>query len=69
MSIQESILHKAQRAVKLTGPELSIVIGYLLTKVESLENELKEISAHRPTSTKATKRNVSTTRVSGESDS
>tara|TARA_R100001509_G_C4799199_1_gene192474 strand:- start:322 stop:531 length:210 start_codon:yes stop_codon:yes gene_type:complete len=69
MSIQESILHKAKRAVKLSDAELSIVVVHMLTKIEELENELEKVSANRPTRTKATKRNVPTTGVSGQTDS
>lgn len=67
--VKETILNKALKSVKLTDAELSIVIGHLLYKIEELENELKEISADRQPRTKTTKRNVSTPRVSGESDS
>ena len=67
--VKETILNKAQKAVKLTDAELSIVIGHLLVEIEELKNELKEVSANRQPRTKTTKRNVSTSRVSGESDS
>lgn len=67
--VKETILNKALKSVKLTDAELSIVIGHLLSKIEELENELKEISADRQPRTKTVKRNVSTSRVSGESDS
>ena len=67
--VKETILNKAQKAVKLTDAELSIVIGHLLTEIEELKNELKEVSANRQPRAKATKRNVSTSGVSGESNS
>jgi|TARA_R100000081_G_C4706457_1_gene110467 hypothetical protein len=67
--VKETILSKAQKAVKLSDAELSIVIGHLLVEVEELKNELKEISNNRQPRTKTTKRNVSTPRVSRESDS
>jgi len=67
--VKETILNKAQKAVKLSDAELSIVIGHLLTEIEELKNELKEVSVNRQPRTKATKRNVSTSGVSGESNS
>ena len=67
--VKETILNKAQKAVKLTDAELSIVIGHLLVEIEELKNELKEVSVNRQPRTKAIKRNVSTTGVSGESNS
>tara|TARA_R100001163_G_scaffold49300_1_gene37035 strand:- start:2100 stop:2312 length:213 start_codon:yes stop_codon:yes gene_type:complete len=67
--VKETILNKAQKAVKLSDAELSIVIGHLLTEIEELKNELKEVSANRQPRAKATKRNVSTSGVSGESNS
>ena len=67
--VKETILNKAQKAVKLSDAELSIVIGHLLTEIEELKNELKEVSANRQPRAKAAKRNVSTSGVSGESNS
>jgi len=74
--VKETIISKAQKAVKLSDAELSIVIGHLLIEndkcneqIEELRNELKEVSNNRQPRTKATKRNVPTTGVSGESDS
>ena len=74
--VKETILSKAQKAVKLSDAELSIVIGHLLVEndrcneqIEELRNELKEISANRQPRTKAAKRNVPATRVSGEGHS
>ena len=67
--VKETILNKAQKAVKLSDAELSIVIGHLLTEIEELKNELKEVSVNRQPRAKATKRNVSTSGVSGESNS
>lgn len=67
--VKETILNKAQKAVKLTDAELSIVIGHLLVEIEELKNELKEVSVNRQPRTKAVKRNVPTTRVSGEGNS
>ncbi len=68
MTIQESVLHKAQRAVKLTDAELSMVIVRLLRKIEDLENAIKEISTHRSSGNKTAKRNVSSSRVSRQTD-
>ena len=67
--VKETIINKAQKAVKLTDAELSIVLGHLLLEIEELKNEVKELSTNRQPRTKATKRNVPATRVSGESDS
>ena len=67
--VKETILSKAQKAVKLSDAELSIVIGHLLVEVEELKNELKEISNNRQPRTKTTKRNVPTSGVSGEGNS
>jgi regulator of replication initiation timing len=74
--VKETILNKALKAVKLTDAELSIVIGHLLhenehrlLEIEELKNELEKVSSNRQPRTKTTKRNVSTTGVSGESDS
>ena len=74
--VKETILNKAQKAVKLSDAELSIVIGHLLQEnehrlleIEELKNELKEVSANRQPRAKATKRNVSTSGVSGEGNS
>ena len=74
--VRETILNKALKSVKLTDAELSIVIGHLLREndkrlleIEELKNELEKVSNDRQPSTKTTKRNVSTTRVSGKSDS
>lgn len=67
--VKETILNKALKAVKLTDAELSIVIGHLLVEIEELKNELEKVSSNRQPRTKTTKRNVSTTGVSGESDS
>jgi uncharacterized small protein (DUF1192 family) len=67
--VKETILNKAQKAVKLSDAELSIVIGHLLAEIEELKNELKEVSVNRQPRAKATKRNVSTSGVSGESNS
>lgn len=71
-----TILNKALKSVKLTDAELSIVIGHLLREndkclleIEELKNELEKVSNDRQPITKTTKRNVSTTRVSGKSDS
>ena len=73
---KSTIVHKAQRAVKLTDSELTIVITELLStqealtsRVEELENEIKKLSVSRSTRSKAAKRNVPATGVSGESDS
>lgn len=73
---KETVIHKAQRAVKLTDSELTIVLSDLLhtnqsliARLEELENEVKKLSVSRSTSNKTTKRNVSTTRVSREGDS
>ena len=74
--VKETILSKAQKAVKLSDAELSIVIGHLLVEndrcneqIEELRNELKEVSANRQPRAKATKRNVPATGVSGEGHS
>tara|TARA_R100000458_G_scaffold51896_1_gene53047 strand:+ start:282 stop:515 length:234 start_codon:yes stop_codon:yes gene_type:complete len=74
--VKETIINKAQKAVKLSDAELSIVIGHLLVEnekcneqIEELRNELKEVSANRQPRAKTAKRNVPATRVSGESDS
>ena len=67
--VKETILNKAQKAVKLSDAELSIVIGHLLTEIEELKNELKEVSVNRQPRAKTTKRNVSTSGVSGEGNS
>tara|TARA_R100000005_G_C4923461_1_gene155665 strand:+ start:311 stop:544 length:234 start_codon:yes stop_codon:yes gene_type:complete len=74
--VKETILNKAQKAVKLNDAELSIVIGHLLQEneqrlleIEELKNELKEVSAHRQPRAKTTKRNVPAARVSGQTDS
>ncbi len=67
--VKETILNKAQKAVKLTDAELSIVIGHLLVEIEELKNELKEVSANRQPRAKTAKRNVPTTGVSGQTDS
>ena len=67
--VKETIINKAQKAVALTPAELSIVLGHLLEEIEELKNELKEVSVNRQPRTKAVKRNVPTTRVSGEGNS
>lgn len=67
--VKETILNKAQKAVKLTDAELSIVIGHLLVEIEELKNELKEVSVNRQPRTKTVKRNVPATGVSRESNS
>mgnify|MGYP003115427856 FL=1 len=73
---KSTIVHKAQRAVKLTDSELTIVITELLStqealtsRVEELENEIKKLSVSRSTRSKAAKRDVPTIGVSGEGDS
>tara|TARA_R100000458_G_C8255469_1_gene231642 strand:+ start:921 stop:1154 length:234 start_codon:yes stop_codon:yes gene_type:complete len=73
---KETVIHKAQRAVKLTDSELTIVLSELLynyqaltSKVEELENEIKKLSVPRSTRGKAAKRDVPTIGVSGEGDS
>ena len=67
--VKETIINKAQKSVKLTDAELSIVLGHLLVEIEELKNEVKELSTNRQPRAKATKRNVPTTGVSGEGDS
>tara|TARA_R100000278_G_C5387118_1_gene134674 strand:- start:248 stop:481 length:234 start_codon:yes stop_codon:yes gene_type:complete len=74
--VKETILNKAQQAVKLTDAELSIVIGHLLEQneqrlleIEELKNEVKELSANRQPRAKTVKRNVPATGVSGEGNS
>ena len=74
--VKETIINKAQKAVRLTDAELSIVIGHLLIenekcheKIEELKNEVKELSTNRQPRAKATKRNVPATGVSREGDS
>ena len=67
--VKETIINKAQKAVKLTDAELSIVIGHLLVEIEELKSELKEVSVNRQPLTKAVKPNVPTTGVSGEGNS
>tara|TARA_R110002012_G_scaffold12690_8_gene56130 strand:+ start:96 stop:308 length:213 start_codon:yes stop_codon:yes gene_type:complete len=67
--VKETIINKAQKSVKLTDAELSIVLGHLLVEIEELKNEVKELSTNRQPRAKATKRNVPATGVSGEGDS
>ena len=67
--VKETIINKAQKSVKLTDAELSIVLGHLLVEIEGLKNEVKELSTNRQPRAKATKRNVPATGVSGEGDS